>query len=406
MQSAGAIKKGSSTALFFGSSWLHKASQTEVVAHVAIYSFSRVYSISLLTIVFIVASSLDFNFLSFRADPSIFTFLGSWDSSAYKSIAINGYPSLLPIDHHGLVQPNEWAFLPVYPYLVKVISAALGTGFYSTGAWVSTFFGALATVVLGRISSRFLGVVESRRAVLLFAFFPISFILNTSYAESLFLFLMFLGVYFLLRRNYLAMLPVGVLASFTRPGALALALTLGIHVVRRWRDPTWAGPNSKWVAILVGGVLAMSGLAWSWVATATTHVPSAYVKTETSWWSGFVGHVSFLPLTPWFVMASRYLGAFGVILVLLLMGTVAWWIVLQSKRRRDRDIVSYIGSYSLYLFAVFLPQQSLLRMLLPLGPAVAMSPVVRSAKRTRFVFITFVVLQISAVILLWYLGYP
>ena len=37
-------------------------------------------------------------------------------------------------------------------------------------------------------------------------------------------------------------------------------------------------------------------------------MPDAYLVTELSWWTGFVGRVEFMPPTPWFLMAFEYLG--------------------------------------------------------------------------------------------------
>src|SRR3546814_4603365 len=71
--------------------------------------------------------------------------------------------------------------------------------------------------------------------VTFFSFAPLSFVYVLGYSEGLFLLLTFAALVLALDRRYLWIAPLGVMAAFTRPGALALALALGILFVVRWR---------------------------------------------------------------------------------------------------------------------------------------------------------------------------
>ena len=315
----------------------------------------------------------------------------------------------------GAVQPNPWAFLPVFPAIVRGLMQVLGVdpsgqGFYTVGVVVATIAGGAAAVVLHRLVTEAAGSRSSATwAVALFCFGPLSFVLQVAYAESLLLFLLFACLLAMVRRRYLAMVPFGVAAAFTRPGVLAVALALAVHgVVRFVRERERPGfPLRDRIALVAAGlVIAAAGLAWPLIADAVTGRPNAYLDTELSWWVGFVGERHFAPLTPWFVMATTYLGWLGVVVVLVVLAGVAWFLSRPSTRTLGVDVVAFAGAYVLYLVAVFLPQQSLFRLLMPLAPVLG-APAIAGSPRLRVAFLAGgVALQPVALVLLWFVGYP
>ncbi|MCU1527515.1 MAG: hypothetical protein JWP75_1278, partial [Frondihabitans sp.] len=332
-----------------------------VVAALLVFAASRVVSTVLLGAVFVLATANHWPFASHRAHPTFFTFSGSWDASAYKTIAEHGYPTVLPTDDAGHVLPNPWAFLPVFPGITRAVTTVTGLGFYPAGVLVATLFGAGAVILLHLLLRTRVDDRRSLFAVALFCLGPTGFLLQTAYAESAFLFFLFAALWALLTRRYLLLIPFAVVAAFTRPGVLALALTLGIHFVVRLRERRirdLAFPLRDRVAIVAGiVVVSAAGLAWPVVATAVTGRSGAYLDTELSWWVGFVGRQHFAPLTPWFVMASKYLGVAGVVLVLVVLAASAYWLTRRSTRALGHEIVGFAASYWVYLVAVFLPQQ-------------------------------------------------
>ena len=371
-----------------------------------IWAASRLLTTTLLGTLFAVATRLEWTFASYRSDPSFFTFSGSWDSSFYRQIALHGYPSELPTDAAGQVEPNAWAFLPVFPWFVRGVSALTGLDFYVAGTLVATTFGAGAAVMLCRLLAPRVGNHSALWAVALFCFGPLSFILQVAYAESLFLFLVFASLGMMLSKRYLLMIPFAVMAAFTRPGVLALSLALAILLVLRWRERDRFAWTERWAIVAAGLAIAAAGLAWPLVAGAVTGVPDAYLITELSWWTGFVGRVEFVPLTPWFLMAFDYLGVAGIVLVLLLAAGFGWWLSRRALHPLRSEIVAYSASYGLYLVAVFLPQQSLFRLLLPLAPLLGDPAIARSKPLRRGLLTVSVALQPVAIVLLWFVGYP
>jgi len=371
-----------------------------------IWAVSRLFTTALLGILFAVATRAGWTFASYRSDPNFFTFSGSWDSSFYRQIALHGYPTDLPTDLAGNVEPNVWAFLPVFPWLARGLSALTGLDFYVAGVLVATLFGAAAALALYRLLAPRVGQSSALWAVALFCFGPLSFILQVAYAESLFLFLMFASLGLMMARRYLLMIPFAVVAAFTRPGVLALSLALGIILLLRWRERERFIWRERWAITSAGLVIAAVGLAWPLVADAVTGVHDAYLVTELSWWTGFVGRASFVPLTPWFLMAGKYLGVAGLVLVVSLAAGFGWWLSRRALHPLRPEVVAYSASYGLYLAAVFLPQQSLFRLLLPLAPLLGDPAIVRSKALRRGLLAGSLVLQPVAIVLLWFVGYP
>ncbi|MGU3412018.1 mannosyltransferase family protein [Microbacterium sp. M1A1_1b] len=376
-------------------------------APLAIWAASRVVSTVLLATVFVLATANGWHFASHRQDPSFFTFSGSWDASFYRTIAEHGYPSSLPTDAAGHVQPNPWAFLPVFPAVVRALMTVTGGSFWVVGVVVSTLAGAAACIVLYRLVLAVGCSHRARWATALFAFAPTGFLLQVAYAESTLLLLVFAGLLALVRRRYWLVGVFGVVAAFTKPGVLALAVALAVHLVVRWARERRAMPVRDAVTIaVVGVVVAAAGLAWPVVASVVTGRPDAYLDTELSWWVGYVGRQHFAPLTPWFVMAGTWLGPVGIGLVVVVLLGAVWFFRRRDVRALGPEVLGFTASYALYLVAVFLPQQSLPRLLLPMAPLLGSDVFVRTRRRAVTWLLVGVGLQPVAIVLLWFLGYP
>ena len=335
-------------------------------------------------------------------------FLSDWDGARYGRISQVGYPPSLPMNVAGVIQPNDWAFLPVFPALERGLSDLLGISWQLAGVAISVAASAGATVLLFILLRKVTAARASWWAVVLFTFSPLSFIFVLAYAESLYLLLLFAALILAVDRRYGWIAPIGLIAAFTRPGVLALSLGLGIlfivRYVRRKIDPF---PPRQLAGLLVSGlVMAIAGLAWQYIAEAVTGTAHAYVRTETAWWIPFIGPGDFVPMTPWFRLFGTYLGYLGVLFVLGLMIAFVLWMRSPQIRRLGIEVVGFAASYGLYLFAVFLPQQSVFRLLLPLAPLLADERLSSTALRRRVGVAVCVVGQIVAILLLWTIGWP
>jgi hypothetical protein len=372
----------------------------------ALFAASRVLSSGLLVAAYWLAPVLHLPYASSRETrPSFLNLLSGWDGKFYRQIALHGYPAQLPLDAQGHVESNAWAFLPVYPWLTRGVMLVTGLSFPVAGILLAALFAACAALLLYRLLVARIGPIPALWAAAFFCFGPMTFLYETTYAESLFLALLLAALILMVSRHYLLMIPVGIAAAFTRPGELALAGALGVLFVAQLvrRDSV---PRGERVRMIVAGVaLAVAGFAWPVIADTVTGDKSAYFDTELSWWTGWVGRVHFIPFAPWFDLFYHYLGAVGIPLVLAFIAGFVWWLTRRSMRVLGDEVLAFSGSYAAYLLAVFLPQQSVARLLLPLSPLVGTPLFTRTPRARRITLAVLIAMQPVAIILLWFI-YP
>ena len=314
--------------------------------------------------------------------PNYFDFAAIWDGHWYYIISIVGYPWTLPVTADGRVGENAWAFMPAYPAVVRFFMGLTGQGFPVVAVGVSVAFSLAAALLFYKLMHLALPGGTALFAVVLFCAAPLSPILQVSYAESMHLLLLTLALYLLVQRRYWMLIPVVAIMSLTRPSGLAFALTMLLHVGYRWwmqrptaRDREEFAPRDRVASISVGLFSAFSGVAWLLIAWAVTGSITAYTDTELAWRAAYIGHGQFVPFTAWVSATAFWAPWFGMsqplLLVLLVIVVAGFFAVLLSPwaRRIAVDLRFWMASYALYLLAIFFPQSSLFRLLMPLFPA-------------------------------------
>ncbi|GAA3330253.1 hypothetical protein HP467_04765 [Curtobacterium albidum] len=345
-------------------------------------------------------------------------FLTAWDGQYYEQISVHGYPTTLPLDAGGHVAQNSWAFLPAFPFAIRALTASTGLPFEVGAPLVALLAGLVAAFLLHRLVADHAGHAAGMWAVFFFTCGPLSFLLQVGYAESTFLALTFGALLALERRRYGLLALLGVVAAFTRPGALAIPLVLGVVALVRWirarRAAAGTGVRSldafrvaeRVRVVAAGAVTAAAGVAWPVIASHVTGRPDAYLETEMSWWVNFIGRVDFVPMTPWFLIALRWIGVGGVFIVVFLLVAYPVWLLRRSTRKLGQTTVLYSAAYALYIFAVSLPMASTPRLLMPLAPLFG-SPELVARPWMRWTFVSCALLgQPVLVAVLWLLGPP
>lgn len=304
--------------------------------------------------------------------PSLGTLAMSWDGAWYWSVAYYGYGYPGLTDAAGAVQQNNWAFLPLYPTLVKVLALGDVQAWPAVAPLVSVAFGFGCAVLLALLLRPHVGTRRAGFAVAVFACSPLSFVLQMAYAESMGLFLLLAALCLIDRNRYWTALPVAVALAFTRPGVLALALAVAAHLaVRLWRarraDPI---PSLQWSGAIVFVVVAVAaGLAWTVIVGVATGRPDAYLQTEAAWRSLWMGDAPFALVTPWFFAAGFWFGpVVGPIVLAAVLAGFAALLLVPPVRRLGMLNWMWLASYGLYLVAVFFPQSSIFRLLMPMAP--------------------------------------
>lgn len=336
--------------------------------------------------------------------PSLGDFASVWDGRWYNLIAENGYPKILPHDNGGHVQENSWAFLPLYPALCRLLMVTTGLDWNTAAISVSLVAAFAATLVIYKLFAHFLPQQQAFFAIVLFSIAPVAPLFQVAYAESLQLLLIAVALLLLVRRHYLSIIPVAILLGFTRPGALALALTLGLHglfrLVRRKRSSFPV--RERWKLGAVIAVSTLAGFMWSWIATWVTGEPGAYINTEMAWRSVYIGWVDLVPFTPW-VQAAEYWwhSPLAYFVVAGCVAVFAAVIFAPGSKRLGLDMRLWMFSYSLYLLAVFFPQSSTFRLLAPMFPALGLFAAPRSRAYRVVLVLVFIVAQWFWIDLFW-----
>jgi hypothetical protein len=302
--------------------------------------------------------------------PGYLQFSQFWDSGWYHTIAVSGYPNVLPIAD-GHVLQNAWAFMPGYPALVRVLMELTALPWEPVSVFVSLAFSLACALAFYRLMRVVLPSSTALFSVVLLCVAPLSPIMQVSYAESMAAFLLTVVLYLLLKRRYLTMIPVIAVLALTRPTGLALALALLLHFGHRWlvrrRDPF---PMRERVGTALATLFSgMMGLAWPAIAWAVTGSFSAYTDTELAWRAPYVGYHELVPFSAWIQGAEFWMpGPLGIVALVLFALLCATLLFLPAVRKLGADLVIWIVSYSLYLLAVFFPQSSTFRLLMPLSP--------------------------------------
>lgn len=304
------------------------------------------------------------------AQPGYLQFAQFWDSGWYHTIAVVGYPSVLPVAD-GRVLENAWAFMPGYPALVRLLMEATALPWEPVSVGVSLAFSFAGALAFYRLMRLVVPASVALFSVVLLCVAPLSPIMQVSYAESMAAFLLTVTLYLLLKRRYFWMLPVIALLALTRPTALALALALVLHLGYRWtRRHRHPFPVRERVGAVVAALFSvLMGLVWPAIAWLVTGLPSAYTDTELAWRAPYIGSRELVPFDAWIQSAAFWMpGPLGIIAFVLLVALFATVLFFPAVRRLGADLVFWIVSYSLYLLAVFFPQSSLFRLLMPLNP--------------------------------------
>ncbi|HLS93160.1 MAG TPA: hypothetical protein VK015_06560 [Microbacterium sp.] len=350
-------------------------------------------------------------------DPSLMDYVVGWDAAWYREIALNGYPESVPVDDAGVVQQNAWAFMPVFPTIARILAAAWpGAGFASDDIWavanawgvaaglVSLAAGFAACLALHALLADRLGDDAALWGVVFVAAGPLGLLFQVGYAESLFLALALWALVAISRERWAWLYAIVPVMAFTRPGELALPLTIALYGLWRLRTRRERPlRRAEVVHILALGALGtVAGFAWPVIANTVTGDPSAYFETELAWRRGWIGDAEggFVPGEGWLQGASVWAGLWGipqwagyVLLALLAAAAVAIFFT-PGVRALGIETRLWSASYLVYIALVLFPQSSTLRLLLPLAPLVAAIAGVRMLRSTRIlVAVVFVALQ-------------
>lgn len=340
---------------------------------VVIYLVTRVVTTALL----LIFASRQEETWQIGAEPDYFSFANIWDAEWYAYIAHYGYPTELPFTDRGQVAENAWAFMPVYPLLARFLSLIPFISFPIATVLISLIAGLGTVFALYRLLRHFVSQNVAVFAVFLLCIGPISPMFQVGYAEALHFWMIAVLLNLMVQREWYAMVPLIVIASFTRPTGLALAFTLLLYILYRYWTRFVARlerfdvheQRQVWGVAVFSGVL---GLAWLVIAGMLTGQWDAYLETEFAWRRAYTDGEHTPPFTAWFWAGDFWFGQpEGTIIVLAAIILFVCWFAAPVMLRFGVEIRVWGIAYVSYIFAVFYPQSSFFRILFPMFPATA-----------------------------------
>ena len=188
--------------------------------------------------------------------------LGNWDGGHYINIAKLGY-----------IDNSQYAFFPLYPLLIKLVSQITGS-YLIAGLFISITSSFFAMHLLFKLVSQDFGKSIGTKTVVAFLIFPTSFFLLTTYSEGLFLLLVVLTFYFLRQKKLVLATIICALASATRLAGLAIFLALLFEV------QISSGINRKNWYVLFG---ALGFILYCFYLYTKTSDPFYFITAEASW---------------------------------------------------------------------------------------------------------------------------
>ncbi|MDG4866256.1 hypothetical protein P8605_49700, partial [Streptomyces sp. T-3] len=161
-----------------------------------------------------------------RTGQDTFALLGtSWDSRWYTGIAAHGYGRTLYFEP-GVVH-SDLAFFPLYPGLIRTVSALLPVTAPGAGllvAWAAALAAAYAIYLIG---ARLYGPRTAALLVLLWGLLPHSVVLSMAYTEPVLTAFAAWALYALLTERWLWAGTLAALAGLARPNGFAVAAAVG-----------------------------------------------------------------------------------------------------------------------------------------------------------------------------------
>ena len=162
---------------------------------------------------------------------NFFSSMCKWDCQWYLTIIKDGYdlaPRTTPKLWKGLA---NWAFFPLYPYIVRYLSAITSVPPVVVGVIFNHIIVLLSLMVFYKYLKLFVDELNSRFGVILLAFSPFSIYFTSLYTEALFLLLSLLSFYYMRTNRLILSAICGGFLSATRPIGVMFSLPFLGHQI-------------------------------------------------------------------------------------------------------------------------------------------------------------------------------
>ncbi|MFF4438023.1 MULTISPECIES: hypothetical protein [Streptomyces] len=254
------------------------------------------------------------------------TLLGrSWDSVWYLGIAVHGYGRLL---HLRATVVSDLAFFPLYPALVRAVTALTPLGGIGAGLLVSWTAAAVAAAGIYAVGARLHGRAVGTVLVLLWGLLPHSVVLSMAYTEPVLTAFAAWSLYAVLTGNWVWAGTLAACAGLARPNGFAVAAA----VLAAAGATVWRRRGRVSHRLWTGAALAPLG--WTayvlWVGLRSGDPLGGYFEVQRRWGSRFdLGEGSLDMVRRSLLHATKF--AFPVTLVIVAVAVVLYALVLLER---------------------------------------------------------------------------
>jgi Gpi18-like mannosyltransferase len=159
------------------------------------------------------------------------------DCGWYKGIVENGYESTLNFEDSIKIDANnyrqsEWAFFPLYPFLISILMKILNINFYLSAFILSLIFNYFVLKHLYLfLLDKFNNTNKALYSTIFFATFPFNFYFSIFYTESLFLAIILIS-YNSIKQNRLFIFSICMLLiPLIRPNGILLIIPFIFYII-------------------------------------------------------------------------------------------------------------------------------------------------------------------------------
>lgn len=198
-----------------------------------------------------------------NSSPDFFQNLANWDGGHFLGIA-----------QHGYQEWYQYAFFPLYPLLINILTK-FTQNFFLSGVLISIISSLAAICLLYKLVGLDFNKKLAERVIIFMLFFPTSFFLLTTYSEGLFLLFTLLMFYFLKKNNLTLAAIFASLASATRLSGLAAVITVLFYV-----HATQGFSRKNWHIIILA---PLGFLLYCYYLYVNTSDPLYFITAERHW---------------------------------------------------------------------------------------------------------------------------
>lgn len=205
--------------------------------------------------------------------------LTSWDGRWYLELVRSGYPRVIPPDITYEQLEARAAFFPLYPLLVRVVDTVLPGGDTLAALFTNLVLSVAAVVLVGMLARRWFDVATARRAMVLFAVFPGSFVLSFTYSEALLIALAAACLLALHDQRWWLAGVLAALATAARPNGVALVAACAVAAIVAIRS------RRQWSALIAVALAPVGFVAFQAFLANHTGERAAWFRVQREAWS-------------------------------------------------------------------------------------------------------------------------